>query len=97
MSDITLQTNRLLSIPSMENWILSNKSKECFTRKRNEGHPWSLGFFVLVHYLYHVQPNRPFETIHVQGFTHKGWIGHPYKCEKMATAELVRSGLVTKH
>lgn len=89
----TISDMRLLVGPIRNYTSLSLSTVQCFENfnEKKDGHPWTLGFFLLASLI------RQSVHPHVYGFSHIAWNGHPVRCEKQAVAEWNRNKLLVYH
>ena len=96
-SNITLRTNEGMHVKHIVDYGLPSNVRNCFsavTAKtgRPDGHPWSLGFYVMASLV--AQNVTP---LFVFGFTHQAWKGHPMQCERLAVDVWNETGVVIRH
>jgi hypothetical protein len=65
----------------IRNTTLPRRVQECFTSKKHDGHPWSIGFFVAASLIQRGVAPIVYNFNHFNG---QGWSGHPMLCEQMA-------------
>jgi hypothetical protein len=72
---------------------LPRREHACFSRLPNDGHPWSIGFFVLSRLVQrHLDRRGDTHPPLVYGFTHRVSGSHPGRCEKGAVDAWSRRG-----
>ena len=95
-ANMTLRTNGGMHVHRISEYGFPAVVRHCFSSvaermKRTDGHPWSLGFYVLASLV--AQNVTP---LVISGFTHHAWSGHPMRCERMAVDFWKQSGTLDK-